>query len=159
LLAAAEALKVDEEAIIYALFMANRIGMAIDNLVPMSGSVAGCQAECGGGSGMAAGALVELAGGDVEAVGEATAIALKSILGLVCDPISGLVEVPCQQRNAILAVNAMVSADMALVGIKSVIPVDKVVKALSQIGKVLPKNLKGNALGGLAITGTEEEIK
>jgi len=159
LLAVAEDLEVDDEAIIHALFTAGGIGMIIDNVVPMSGSVAGCQAECGGASGMAAGALVELAGGDVEAVGSAAAIALKNTLGLVCDPVAGLVEVPCQKRNAILATNAIVSADMALAGIKSVIPVDEVIEALSQIGQALPENLKGNACGGLAVTPTGKKIK
>ena len=108
---------------------------------------------------MAAGVLVELAGGDVEAVGNAVVVALKNTLGLVCDPVAGLVEVPCQKRNAILATNAIVAADMALAGVKSVIPVDEVIEALSQIGKVLPENLKGNACGGLAITSTGRKIK
>jgi len=159
LLAVAEELEVDDEAIIRTLFTAGGIGMSIDYVVAMSGSVAGCQAECGAASGMAAGALVELAGGDVDAVGNAAAIALKNTLGLVCDAVAGLVEVPCQKRNAILATNAIVAADMALAGIKSIIPVDEIVEALSQIGKVLPENLKGNACGGLAITSTGEKIK
>jgi len=132
--------------------------MIIDNIVAMSGSVAGCQAECGGASGMAEGALVELAGGDAEAVGNAAAIALKNTLGLVCDPVAELVEVPCQKRNAILTTNAIIAADMALAGIKSVIPIDEVIEALSKIGHMLPENLKGNAKGGLAGTPTGNKI-
>ena len=92
-------------------------------------------------------------------MGNAAAIALKNTLRLVCDAVAGLVEVPCQKRNAILATNAIVAADMALAGIKSVIPIDEVIEALSKIGDMLPENLKGNAKGGLAVTPTGNKIK
>jgi len=159
LLAAAERLNSSEERIVRALFTAGGIGMTIADRVPLSGSVAGCQAECGAASGMAAGAIVELGGGTVEQVGHAAAIALKNCLGLVCDPVAGLVEVPCQKRNALMAVNALAAADMALAGIRSVVPIDEVISALKEIGTLLPKELKGTALGGLANTASGTRIR
>jgi L-serine dehydratase len=125
----------------------------------ISGAEGGCQAECGAGAAMAAAGIVELYGGTPEMAFDAAAIAIKSILGLVCDPVAGLVEVPCSKRNATGVVNAMACADMALAGIKSVIPFDEVVDAMYKIGKALPAALRETSLGGLATTPTGETIR
>ena len=115
-------------------------------LVPM--------AAVGTAAGMAAAALVELAGGTPEQVGNAVALAIKNLLGLACDPVAGLVEVPCVKRNGFEAVHAMLAADMTLAGVKSVIPVDEVIEAMNQIGRMMPTALKETAEGGLAVTET-----
>src|SRR5699024_1451467 len=111
------------------------------------GAEGGCQAECGSASAMAAAALVEMAGGTPKMCGEACAIALKNILGLVCDPVAGLVEVPCVKRNAMGVANAFVGAEMALAGIESRIPVDEVIIAMKRIGDSMPCALKETAQG------------
>ena len=103
---------------------------------------------------MAAAALVELAGGTPEQVGNAVALAIKNLLGLACDPVAGLVEVPCVKRNGFEAVHAMLAADMTLAGVRSVIPVDEVIEAMNQIGRMMPTALKETAEGGLAVTET-----
>lgn len=154
LLTAAEELRSSEEEQVKALFTASGIGMVITRIAGVSGATGGCQAECGSASGMAAAAVVEMAGGTPEQSAHACAIALKNILGLVCDPVAGLVEVPCVKRNAAGAANALVAIDLALAGIKSVIPVDEVIQAMHQIGQAMPSTLKETALGGLAITPT-----
>lgn len=154
LLTAAEKLNSSEEDLVKALFTASGIGLVISNNASVSGATGGCQAECGSAAGMAAAAVVEMAGGSPEQSGHACAIALKNILGLVCDPVAGLVEVPCIKRNAGGAANALVAVDLALSGIKSVIPVDEVIIAMYQIGKSIPYTLKETALGGLAATPT-----
>ena len=104
--------------------------------------------------GMAAGALVQLAGGTPEIVGNAVALAIKNLLGLACDPVAGLVEVPCVKRNGFIAVHAMVAADMAMAGVQSVIPVDDVIDAMNRIGRSMPSSIKETAEGGLATTKT-----
>jgi L-serine dehydratase len=154
LLTAAEELQSSEEEQVKALFTASGIGMVITKIAGVSGATGGCQAECGSASGMAAAAVVEMAGGTPEQCAHACAIALKNILGLVCDPVAGLVEVPCVKRNAGGAANALVAIDLALAGIKSVIPVDEVIQAMHQIGQAMPSTLKETALGGLAVTPT-----
>lgn len=154
LLTAAEELGSSEEDQVKALFTASGIGMVITRIAGVSGAAGGCQAECGSASGMAAAAVVELAGGTAEQSAHACAIALKNILGLVCDPVAGLVEVPCVKRNAAGAANALVAIDLALAGIKSVIPVDEVIQAMRQIGQAMPASLKETAQGGLAATAT-----
>lgn len=154
LLTAAEEMHSSEEEQVKALFTASGIGMVITKIAGVSGATGGCQAECGSASGMAAAAVVELAGGTPEQSAHACAIALKNILGLVCDPVAGLVEVPCVKRNAAGAANALVAIDLALAGIKSVIPVDEVIQAMHQIGQAMPSTLKETSLGGLAITPT-----
>lgn len=154
ILTAAETWQASEESQVQALFTASGIGMVIARIAGVSGAVGGCQAECGSASGMAAAAVVEMAGGTPEQSAHACAIALKNILGLVCDPVAGLVEVPCVKRNAGGAANAMVAIDLALAGIKSVIPVDEVIQAMHQIGQAMPVTLKETALGGLAVTAT-----
>ena len=142
------------DEIVAALFTAAGIGMVIEANASIAGAYGGCQAECGTAAGMAAGALVELAGGTPEQVGHAVALALKNLLGLACDPVAGLVEVPCVKRNGFVAAHAMVAADMALAGVQSVIPVDDVIDAMNRIGRAMPASLKETSEGGLATTRT-----
>ena len=140
--------------IVDALFTASGIGMVVEANASIAGAYGGCQAECGTAAGMAAGALVQLAGGTPEMVGNAVALAMKNLLGLACDPVAGLVEVPCVKRNGFIAVHAMVAADMAMAGVQSVIPVDDVIDALNRIGRSMPSSIKETAEGGLATTKT-----
>lgn len=151
---AAQERELDDERIVQALFTAAGIGMIIAQNASISGAEGGCQAECGTASGMAAAALVELAGGTPEMAGHACALAVKNLLGLACDPVAGLVEVPCVKRNGFVAVEAMLAADMVLMGVRSYIPVDEVIDAMRRIGKSLPKTLRETAQGGLATTPT-----
>lgn len=137
-----------------ALVVAGAIGMAIASRATLSGAVGGCQAECGSAGAMAAGAAVELYGGSPEQVGQAVAMTLKNMMGLVCDPVAGLVEVPCVKRNVGAAAGAMVAAEMALAGIKSVIPVDEVIDAMSAVGQSMPCSLKETSQGGIAVSPT-----
>lgn len=141
------------------LFTAGAFGFVIANNASISGAAGGCQAEVGSATGMAAAALVELAGGTPAQSAQALAIALKNLLGLVCDPVAGLVEVPCVKRNAMGGALASVAADMALAGITSVIPADEVVDAMHRIGMTMPSTLKETALGGLAATPTGRALE
>ena len=124
----------------------------------VSGAEAGCQAEIGAASAMAAAALTFLRGGTPEACGNACAIALKNLLGLVCDPVAGLVEIPCVKRNVIGVVNAISSANLAMAGITSRIPADEVIDAMGEIGRHMPESVRETAQGGLAATPTGQEI-
>ncbi len=146
------------EALIDALFTAGAVGMLIASHATIAGADGGCQAETGSGAAMAAAALVELCGGTPEMALHAAAISLKNVLGLVCDPVGGLVECPCIKRNAIGAVNALLSADLALAGITSHIPFDEVVEAMRAVGAVMRPELRETALGGLAATPTGREM-
>ena len=128
--------------------------MVIASRASLSGAEGGCQAECGSAAAMAAGAAVDLLGGTPQQVGHAVALALKNLLGLVCDPVAGLVEVPCVKRNAGATMIALLAADMALAGIKSVIPVDEVIDAMAAIGRSMPDALRETGRGGLAATPT-----
>jgi len=148
-----------EDVAIMALITAGAIGMVIAHRATISGAQGGCQAECGSAAAMTAGALVEMAGGSNEMIATAAAIALKNQLGLVCDPVAGLVEVPCIKRNAGGIMIAVGATDMALAGIQSVIPVDEVISAMGEIGAALPSALRETALGGLAATPTGIAIK
>ena len=150
---------VSDEAIVNALFTAAGIGMVIDWNASIAGAAGGCQAECGTAAGMAAAALVELAGGSPRQIGNAVALSIKNLLGLVCDPVAGLVEVPCVKRNGFAVIEAMLAADMSMAGIDSVIPVDEVIDAMNRIGKALPKSLRETSEGGLATTTTAQEIE
>ena len=152
--AAQEKLKVDEETIIRHMFTAGAIGYIIANNASISGAAGGCQAEVGSASAMAAAAVTELAGGTPAQAAHAMAIAIKNMLGLSCDPVAGLVEVPCIKRNAAGAVNAFAAAEMALAGVESRIPWDEVISAMYRIGLSMPIALKETALGGLAATET-----
>ena len=148
-----------EEAIIMSLFTAAGIGMVIDENASIAGALGGCQAECGSAAGMAAAALAEIGGGTPEQIGHAAALAIKNLLGLACDPVAGLVEVPCVKRNGFAAVHAMLAADMALAGVKSVIPVDEVIDAMDRIGRAMPREIKETAEGGLAATKTGRDLQ
>ncbi|MBA9086416.1 L-serine dehydratase [Fontibacillus solani] len=154
-----EEMNVDRDQMLRFLFTAGAIGYVIANQSFISGATGGCQAEVGSASAMAAGAIVEMAGGTPRQSAQAVAIALKNTLGLVCDPVAGLVEVPCVMRNAMGAANAMVAADLALAGVISVIPADEVIGAMYRIGQAMPGTLKETALGGLATTPTGEAIR
>lgn len=154
-----ESRQVSEQELILALFTAAGLGMILTERASVSGAEGGCQAEIGSAAAMAAAAAVELAGGSPRQTAEAAAIAMKSMLGLVCDPVGGLVEVPCVKRNATGATIALAAAEMALAGVKSAIPIDQVIDAMSEIGKQMPCSLKETAQGGLAMTPTGRRIQ
>ena len=142
---------VDEEAVLRAFFTAGGIGLVIEKLATLSGAEGGCQAEVGSGSAMAAGALVELMGGTPAQVDHAVAFALANVLGLICDPVRGLVEVPCVKRNVMGAANAVSCAEMALAGLESVFSADAVIETMGKVGRRLPEEFRETARGGLAI--------
>ena len=148
----------DDDTITKALLVGAGIGSVIAENASISGAKGGCQAEIGTASAMAAGAIAYLESRDNEIIMNAVAMAVKNMLGLVCDPVAGLVEVPCIKRNAAGAVNAVVSAYMALAGVKSVIPVDEVISAMDEIGRGLPSCFKETSQGGLAVTPTAQNI-
>ncbi|PJI07684.1 MULTISPECIES: L-serine ammonia-lyase, iron-sulfur-dependent, subunit alpha [Clostridium] len=150
--------KTDDE-LTKALFTASGIGMLIAKNATLSGAEGGCQAECGSAAAMGAGAIVEMLGGTPEMALDAAAIVIKNVLGLICDPVAGLVEVPCAKRNVSGAVNALTTADMVLGGVSSVIPFDDAVDAMYKVGKQLPCELRETALGGLAVTKTGQKLK
>ncbi len=152
LLPVAEEHSLDDDALVRGLVVAGGIGLVIESLATLSGAEGGCQAECGSASAMAAGALVELMGGEVEQIGHAVAFALKNVMGLVCDPVEGLVEIPCIKRNVMGAVNALAAAELALAGLESTLPVDDVIKTMGQVGRAIPESLRETSLGGLALT-------
>ena len=146
------------QKIIEALFVAAGIGQIIAERASIAGASGGCQAEIGSASAMAAGALTYLLGGKEPEICSAVAISLKGLLGLTCDPIGGLVEVPCVKRNVIGAVNAVATADMVTAGIQSVIPADEVIDAMGEIGREMPKRYRETSEGGLAVTPTAIKI-
>ena len=143
-----------KEQMIKALYVSAGIGGIIAQRASVSGAAGGCQAEIGAASAMAAGGVAFLLGGDGEAIAHAAAMAMKNLLGLACDPVAGLVEVPCVKRNVIGAVNALTSADLANAGIRSRIPPDEVFDAMRNVGRMLPEDLKETGKGGLAATPT-----
>lgn len=148
-----------QHQILEALYVASGIGAVIAYKAGISGASGGCQAEIGTASAMAAGALVALHGGSLDQIGNAVAMAIKNLMGLICDPVAGLVEVPCVKRNVIGAVNAVSAAEMALAGITSRIPVDEVIDAMGEVGRRMPVEFRETALGGLAATPTGRIIK
>ncbi len=148
-----------QHQILEALYVASGIGAVIAYRAGISGAAGGCQAEIGTAAAMAAGALVALRKGTKEQLGNAVAMALKNLMGLACDPVAGLVEVPCVKRNVIGAVDAVSAADMALAGVESRIPVDEVIDAMGEVGRRLPVELRETALGGLAATPTGHTVK
>lgn len=143
-----------EETLLHGFATAAAIGVIIEHNATLSGAEGGCQAECGSAAAMAAAALVEARGGTVEQAFHAAAMALKNVMGLICDPVAGLVEVPCAKRNSIGTANAMLCADMALSGIESFIPLDEVIDAMFSVGHCMPCELRETGLGGLAGTPT-----
>ncbi|MCL2114247.1 MAG: L-serine ammonia-lyase, iron-sulfur-dependent, subunit alpha [Streptococcaceae bacterium] len=158
LTAATAKLSLTHENQIEFLFAAGAFGLAIANNATISGAEGGCQAEVGSASAMASAALVLAAGGTAEQAGFAIALVLQNMLGLICDPVAGLVEIPCVHRNAMGASQAMISADMALAGVKTVIPVDEVVNTMYNVGRTLPAAFRETAEGGLAQTPTGRRI-
>ena len=148
----------DDEAMVRALYVAGAIGQVIAEKASIAGAAGGCQAEIGTASAMGAAALCHLAGGDAQAVCHAAAMALKSLMGLVCDPIAGLVEVPCVKRNAAGAMIAMTSADMALAGIRSAVPPDEVILAMREVGDKMDESLRETGLGGVAGTPFGQKV-
>ncbi len=154
LLTVGERVGADDDALIDALFCAAGIGGVIAARATLAGAAGGCQAEIGSGAAMAAAAAVQLAGGTPEQAGHACSLALQGLMGLVCDPIGGLVEVPCVVRNGTGAAVALAAAEMALAGIEFPVPVDEVVDAMGAVGRSLPPSLRETALGGLAVTPT-----
>lgn len=159
LLACRDKYKKDRTEIIRALFTASGVGIIIASRATLSGAEGGCQAECGSAAAMAAAAVVELCGGAPAAAFHAAAMAYKNIIGLICDPVAGLVEIPCIKRNAMGVLNALLSADLALAGIPSYIPFDEVLDAVRQVGAEMPKSQKETAQGGLALTGAAQKIR
>lgn len=147
-----------EKQCVMSLFTASAIGMVIAENACLAGAQGGCQAECGSASAMAAAAIVELCGGSPDMIDAAVSIALKNILGLVCDPVAGLVEIPCIKRNASGVAGAFVAAELALAGIKSAIPADEVILAMKRVGDTMPSALKETAEGGLAATPTGRKL-
>lgn len=152
-------LHLSEDQLIRFLFTAGGFGLVIANHANIAGATGGCQAEVGSASAMDAAAAVEAAGGTPQQSSEALAIAISNLLGLVCDPIAGLVEVPCVKRNAIGTANALVAADLALAGCTSIIPADECIQAMDKVGRNLPSSLRETGIGGLAGTPTGQKIK
>ena len=143
---------VPEEKMIEAMYVAAGLGQITANRAYLAGASGGCQAEIGSGSGMAAGAICYIKGGDTDQIGHACAMALKNLMGLVCDPVGGLVEYPCQNRNAAGVANAIIAAEMALAGIPQLIPLDEMIQTMFTVGKKLPAELRETAMGGCATT-------
>ena len=158
LLTLQEERNIPDKDLVMALFTASAIGIVIATNASVAGAAGGCQAECGAASAMAAAALVELCGGTPKQCEHACAIALKNILGLVCDPVAGLVEIPCIKRNAGGVGNALVAAELALAGVESHIPADEVIVAMKKVGDMMSPTLKETAEAGLATTPTGKKL-
>lgn len=147
-----------DEEILNALLTASAVGEIIAVNATISGAEGGCQAECGAAAAMAAAAIIELRGGSIDDIFTAASFALKNIMGLICDPVCGLVEYPCNLRNASGVVNAIISADLTLAGVEALIPFDETVGAMGNVGKELPVSLKETAIGGIAGTETAQRL-
>ena len=159
LMAAKEKYGLDDEVLINGLLTSIGIGQIIGKYATFAGAEGGCQAECGSASAMAAAALVEMLGGSPEEALQAASITLINVMGLACDPIAGLVEYPCTFRNASGVMNSFISTDMALAGIKSIVPFDEVCQAMGEVGHLLHESIRETGLGGLAGTKTGQEIR
>lgn len=159
ILTAGERLSKTDEELVEALFSASAVGMIIGMNATLAGAEGGCQAECGSAAAMASAAVVEMMGGTPKMALDAGAIVLKNILGLVCDPVAGLVEIPCAKRNASGAISALCTADLVMAGVESKIPFDDTVSAMYKVGKSLPAALRETALGGVAVTKAGLELK
>lgn len=158
LTSAKEKFNLDNEKLVQMMLTASAVGMIIANSATLSGAAGGCQAEVGSASAMAAAALTEVRGTKPEATMHAASLALKNMIGLVCDPIGGLVEVPCIKRNGLAAVYSMAASDMAFVGVESYVPFDEVVRAMREVGQSMPAKFRETALGGLAVTPTGQKV-
>ena len=154
LIAYAEEFNISETDMINALITAGEIGKLVSEKMALAGAVGGCQAECGVASAMASAALTQMRGGNVKQIINASTLALKNILGLTCDPVCGLVEIPCVKRNPFLAIHAVTASELAMADIISKIPADEVVDAMEQTGKLMSPLLKESSQGGLAKTKT-----
>ncbi|AOR24461.1 L-serine ammonia-lyase, iron-sulfur-dependent, subunit alpha [Clostridium taeniosporum] len=159
ILAAGEVLELNEDQLIDGLLAAAAVGLIIGINATLSGAEGGCQAECGSASAMGAAAVVEMMGGTPKMSLDAGSIILQNILGLVCDPVAGLVEIPCAKRNAQGAITALCTADMVMAGIEAKIPFDEAVTAMYKVGKKLPSELRETAMGGIATTPTGLRLK
>jgi len=159
LVAISEELNIDEETQIDALITAGAVGSIVANKVALAGAVAGCQAECGVAAAMSSAALTQILGGSEKQIIHSVALALKNILGLTCDPVAGLVEIPCVKRNPFLAIHSVTASELALSGIESKIPVDEVVDSLCQTGQLMSPLLKESSEAGLAKTKTALKIE
>ena len=158
-LVAEQEFSLSEDKMVVAMFVSAGVGSVIAENASLAGASGGCQAEIGSASAMAAAGLVYLQGGDGNQIADAAAFALKNMLGLACDPVGGLVEVPCIKRNVSGAVNALTSAQLSMAGIKSAIPVDEVIDAMRRIGNEMPASIKETSLGGLATSPTAQQMK
>ncbi len=154
----AEKQKVTEDQLLMAMITASGLGAIVTENATVAGAEGGCQAECGVAAAMAAAAAVELCGGTPEQSITAFSLSIMNIMGLVCDPVGGLVQIPCAQRNASQAVNSLLSADLAMAGVQSYIDADEVVESMYRVGKLLPMQLKETALGGVAATSSGAEL-
>lgn len=154
-----EVKNLSEREVLQGLLTASGVGAIVVKNATVAGAEGGCQAECGVAAAMAAAAAVEMSGGNAQMALHAFSLVIINVMGLVCDPIAGLVQVPCAQRNASQAVNAIICADMALAGMKCIVPADEVVEAMYKVGKQLPSELRETALGGLAVTPTAKNIR
>lgn len=159
LVAVSEEFNHSEREQLNALITAGEIGRIISIKVALAGAVAGCQAECGVASAMSAAAVCQMRGGNVSQILNATALALKNLLGLTCDPVAGLVEVPCVKRNPFLAVHSITAVELALSGVESKIPIDEVIDAMEQTGALMSPTLKESSQAGLATTKTAIEVQ
>lgn len=158
LLSLADERCIEDDALVDALFVASAIGAVMASRTNLSGAAAGCQAEIGAAAAMAAAAACEMLGGSPQQAGHAAAIALQGLLGLVCDPVGGLVEVPCVARNATAAAVALTGVELAMAGVAFPIPFDEVADTLAGVGRALPSTLRETALGGLAITPAAQRL-
>lgn len=159
ILTAGEKLKKNDEDLIKALFASAAVGMIIGRNATFAGAEGGCQAECGSAAAMASAAIVEMMGGTPKMSLDAAAIVFKNILGLVCDPVAGLVEVPCAKRNSSGAISALCTADLVMAGVESKIPFDDALSAMYKVGRSLPAALRETGLGGVAATKTGIELR
>jgi L-serine dehydratase len=158
-IAAADAMGLSMDDVTRAMLAAGMIGVLISAHATFAAEIAGCQAECGAASGMAAAALVTLAQGTARQAVDAASMALQNALGMICDPVAGRVEVPCLGRNVMAAANALSCANMALAGFDAVIPLDEVIDTLGKVGRRIPCELRCTGLGGLSVTRTSREIE
>lgn len=159
LLSVGERYSLDKRTVLEGLMTASGLGGIVMENATVAGAEGGCQAECGVAAAMAAAAAVQMAGGDNDTAIHAFGLTLMNCMGLICDPIAGLVQIPCAQRNASQAVNAVLSADMALAGMHSPIPADEMVEAMFQVGQMMPRQLRETALGGIAASPAAKAIQ
>ena len=159
ILTAGEKLGKNDDELVMALFASAAVGMIIGRNATFAGAEGGCQAECGSASAMASAAVVEMMGGTPKMSLDAGAIVFKNILGLVCDPVAGLVEIPCAKRNSSGAISALCTADLVMAGVESKIPFDDALSAMYKVGRSLPASLRETALGGVAVTKAGLELR